>query len=78
MARSSTARKPCKATVTSNVIELDTDAIAAKEKGIQAKSDEEILEHLNQRFDILTEMTKAVKRGDVRAMIVSGPPGVVK
>ena len=78
MARSSTARKPSKATVTSNVIELDTDAIAAKEKTIQKKSDEEILEHLNQRFDILTEMTKAVKRGDVRAMIVSGPPGVGK
>ena len=78
MARSSTARKPSKATVTSNVIELDTEAIAAREAAVKKKTDAEILEHLNQRFDILTEMTKAVKRGDVRAMIVSGPPGVGK
>ena len=78
MARSSAARKPSKGTVISNVIELDTEAITAKEKAQAKVSDAEILEHLTQRFDILTEMTKAVKRGDVRAMIVSGPPGVGK
>ena len=33
---------------------------------------------LRERFDILTDMTKAVKNGLVRAMIVSGPPGVGK
>ena len=33
---------------------------------------------MRQRFDILTDMTKATKKGDVRAMIVSGPPGVGK
>lgn len=42
------------------------------------ESDEEIVERLRKRFDMLTDMTKAVKRGDVRAMIVSGPPGVGK
>ena len=78
MARSSTARRPSKAVVTSNVIELDTDAIAAKERAQEKVSDADILAHLNERFDILTEMTKAVKKGDVRAMIVSGPPGVGK
>ncbi len=78
MARTSAARKPSKATVTSNVIELDTEAIAAKEAAIAKETDANILERLNERFDILTEMTKAVKRGDVRAMIVSGPPGVGK
>jgi hypothetical protein len=78
MARTSTARKPSKATVTSNVIEFDTDAIAKKEAAVAKQSDAEILERLTERFDILTEMTKAVKRGDVRAMIVSGPPGVGK
>ena len=78
MARTAAARKPSKATVTSNVIELDTDAIAAKEASIAKETDEAILARLNERFDILTEMTKAVKRGDVRAMIVSGPPGVGK
>jgi hypothetical protein len=76
MARSSAARKPSKAT--STVIEFDTDAIAAKEKAIAKETDASILDRLNERFEILTEMTKAVKRGDVRAMIVSGPPGVGK
>ena len=78
MARTSAARKPSKATVTSNVIELDTEAIARKELAIAQDSDADILSRLNERFDILTEMTRAVKRGDVRAMIVSGPPGVGK
>ena len=42
------------------------------------ESDEQIIERLRQRFSMLTDMTKAVKKGDVRAMIVSGPPGVGK
>jgi len=42
------------------------------------ETDEEIIERMRQRFDMLKEMTKAVKKGDVRAMIVSGPPGVGK
>src|SRR5210317_2340494 len=42
------------------------------------ESDAETVERMRQRFDILTDMTKATKRGDVRAMIVSGPPGVGK
>ena len=42
------------------------------------ESDEEIIERIRERFDMLKEMTKAVKKGDVRAMIVSGPPGVGK
>jgi len=42
------------------------------------ESDEETIERLRERFDMLKDMTKAVKKGDVRAMIVSGPPGVGK
>ena len=42
------------------------------------ESDEEIIERIRVRFDMLKDMTKAVKKGDVRAMIVSGPPGVGK
>jgi hypothetical protein len=70
------SRKP--SAVTSTVIEFDTDAIKRKEAAIAKESDENILTRLTERFDILTEMTKAVKRGDIRAMIVSGPPGVGK
>ena len=42
------------------------------------ETDEEIIERIRERFDMLKDMTKAVKKGDVRAMIVSGPPGVGK
>jgi hypothetical protein len=42
------------------------------------ETDEETIERIRERFDMLKDMTKAVKKGDVRAMIVSGPPGVGK
>ena len=42
------------------------------------ETDEEMIERIRTRFDMLKDMTKAVKKGDVRAMIVSGPPGVGK
>jgi hypothetical protein len=42
------------------------------------ESDEETVDRIRERFDMLKDMTKAVKKGDVRAMIVSGPPGVGK
>jgi hypothetical protein len=42
------------------------------------ESDAAIIERLRQRFNMLQDMTKAVKKGNVRAMIVSGPPGVGK
>jgi hypothetical protein len=42
------------------------------------ETDEETIERIRERFDMLKEMTKAVKKGAVRAMIVSGPPGVGK
>ena len=42
------------------------------------ETDEETIERLRERFDMLEDMTRACKKGDVRAMIVSGPPGVGK
>ena len=50
-------------------------AIAAE---VSSESDEEIMERISERFGILTEMTKAACAGDIRAMIVTGPPGVGK
>ncbi len=47
-------------------------------KDLRSESDESILTRLRDRFDILDDMTKAVKAGKVRAMIVTGPPGVGK
>jgi hypothetical protein len=48
------------------------------EKNLAGITDEEIMERLRSRFTILDDMTRAVKKGDVRAMIVTGPPGVGK
>jgi len=47
-------------------------------KDLRNETDEEILDRLRDRFGILEDMTRAVKKGDVRAMIVTGPPGVGK
>jgi hypothetical protein len=69
------SKAPSKGTT---VLEFDTDAIKRREKEVAKESDQEILDRLAERFEILDEMTKAVKTGDVRAMIVSGPPGVGK
>ena len=52
------------------------DASTATTK--REETDEETIERLRERFDMLEDMTKATKKGDVRAMIVSGPPGVGK
>ena len=65
-----------KATTTS--LELDTDYIKEKERKLASETDEEIMARLGERFEILEDMTRACKRGDVRAMIVTGPPGVGK
>ena len=43
-----------------------------------SKSDEERMEEIAERFGILHDMTKAAVSGEIRAMIVSGPPGVGK
>jgi len=53
-------------------------AVEPIEKDLRNESDEQILERLRTRFEILEDMTRAVKAGDVRAMIVTGPPGVGK
>jgi hypothetical protein len=42
------------------------------------QTDEERMAEIAERFEILHEMTKAATAGDIRAMIVSGPPGVGK
>jgi len=76
MARTAAAKKPSKGEVIS--FDLDQDAIKRREREVAQETDEQIYVRLSERFEILTEMTKAVKSGDVRAMIVSGPPGVGK
>lgn len=49
-------------------------AVASKPQ----ETDEQAMDRIRERFEILTEMSKACISGDIRAMIVSGPPGVGK
>lgn len=44
----------------------------------KVETDAEAIARIRERFDILTQMTEASANGDVRAIIVSGPPGVGK
>ena len=69
-------QKQPKAETTS--FEVDPQAIKEKERALAQESDESILNRLRERFEILDDMTRAVKKGDVKAMIVTGPPGVGK
>ena len=55
------------------VISLEQESPAQSKE-----TDSEIIERLRERFEILDDMTRAVKAGKVRAMIVSGAPGVGK
>ena len=66
-----TTRKAATATVST----LEMDRV---NKDLSNVTDEDIMGRLRERFSILDDMTRAVKKGDVRAMIVTGPPGVGK
>lgn len=70
MLQARTAKKPGKVEVKS----LEVEAVVKETN----ETDSEIIERLRDRFGILDDMTRAVKAGKVRAMIVSGPPGVGK
>jgi len=59
--------------VTSKTLEVDV-----VKKDLSKETDAEIMDRLRDRFEILDDMTRAVKSGKVRAMIVTGPPGVGK
>ena len=51
---------------------------AVKKKEVYTETDEEAIDRIRERFEVLTQMTEATQEGNVRAMIVSGPPGVGK
>jgi fatty acid/phospholipid biosynthesis enzyme len=61
--------------MTQNTIEIDTELLQQREAQVALESDQQILDRMRAKFQILEDMTHAVKSGDVRAMIVSGAPG---
>jgi hypothetical protein len=54
------------------------DGDAAPVTATVAETDQEAMDRIATRFEILDEMSAACIKGDIRAMIVSGPPGVGK
>ena len=59
--------------------EMHTDNVVRLEQPTRTQeTDEQAMDRIRERFEILHEMTKATVSGDIRAMIVSGPPGVGK
>jgi hypothetical protein len=59
----------------------DTEVMSLEQNEVAddfSLTDDEIMERMRVRFNVLDDMTRAVKGGKVRAMIVSGPPGVGK
>ena len=62
--------------VDSNFDDVKKDAL--KKTAKDNETDEQVMDRIGKRFEILDEMTRAAKEGNVRAMIVSGPPGVGK
>jgi len=62
--------------VDSNFDEVKQTALKKQVKNDE--SDEQIMDRIGKRFGILDDMTRAAKNGDIKAMIVSGPPGVGK
>jgi hypothetical protein len=57
---------------------LPSDVTYLNNTKLNTESDEQVMERIAERFSILDEMTKATISTDIRAMIVSGPPGVGK
>jgi DNA-binding NarL/FixJ family response regulator len=68
--------EPIKSSEPEGVMSLVQDKVP--DAVIAHESDETIIERTRQRFEVLKDMTRAVKEGTVRAMIVTGPPGVGK
>jgi hypothetical protein len=57
--------------------ELKTDTVSNTAKAGE-ETDDEAIDRIAARFSILDEMAEAVSTSKVRAMIVSGPPGIGK
>jgi len=66
-------------TMQSKKAPVRTESLAQEpSKKVLRETDDQIKSRLRERFQVLEDMTRAVKKGQVRAMIVSGPPGVGK
>ena len=54
------------------------DIVASVAPKFTAEQDAERMKEIGSRFEILDQMTKSLVKSDIRALIVTGPPGVGK
>jgi len=54
------------------------NAVVEFKKEAVKETEQEAMDRIATRFEVLDEMSRACINGDIRAMIVSGPPGVGK
>jgi hypothetical protein len=57
---------------------VELEGAAHFEAAAPFETDEEVMNRIDRRFEILDKMTMATVSGAVRAMLVTGPPGVGK
>ena len=58
--------------------DINEASAETRSSGNTAESDEDAIERITNRFEILNEMTEAIAQQKVKGMIVSGPPGIGK
>ena len=58
--------------------DMETQVIEQTPVEEKVETDEQVIERLRERFEILDEMTQGSIDGIVRGMVVTGPPGVGK
>ena len=59
-------------------IEFMSGKVSEQKVETVQESEQDAMNRIAERFGVLDEMSKACIQGDIRAMIVSGPPGVGK
>ena len=70
--------KPIKKKVSKPLVKKTKISTPKPKNKTKRETDKQVMTRISERFDILEEMTKATIATDIRAMIVSGPPGVGK
>ena len=68
-----TPQKMSRALTPDNAMALTTETIA-----LTPETDEEIITRMRERFEMLEALTGAAKKGMIKSLIISGPPGVGK
>jgi hypothetical protein len=59
-------------------IEFVSSKVSEQKVEAPQETEQDAMDRIASRFSVLDEMSKACIQGDIRAMIVSGPPGVGK